>query len=218
MEGLVLTLILCLCWMPTAWGDCAVQCSICTEHTKEKEKHINQLVCTLECEGFLFSSQKWENCRKLLSTFLPFLLEPDKRIWDSAGEQDRDLSMIEPYGGFIRKLEKDTAFSMEENTRGKGNLGQKSEDLFHSIRDGIVDGPGEKEKRYGGFLRKYPKRSTEHGAEELHKRYGGFMRRIRPKLRWDNQKHYGGFLRRQFRLSTQADEPGAIQLGNGKSK
>nr|XP_033770877.1 proenkephalin-B isoform X2 [Geotrypetes seraphini]XP_033770878.1 proenkephalin-B isoform X2 [Geotrypetes seraphini]XP_033770879.1 proenkephalin-B isoform X2 [Geotrypetes seraphini] len=214
MERQVLALILCLGWMPTAWEDCAGQCSNCIEHTKQKEKHINHLVCTLECEGSLVSSQKWESCRELLSTFLPFLLEPDKRIQDAAGKQDRDLGMNKPYGDFIRKLEKDTIFSMEENTKGKGNLGQKSEDSLYSIRSGLVDDPRE-EKRYGGFLRKYPKRSTEQGPEELQKRYGGFMRRIRPKLKWDNQKRYGGFLRRQFRLSTQAEEPAAFQLKSG---
>ncbi|XP_029468528.1 proenkephalin-B [Rhinatrema bivittatum] len=178
MEWQVLALVLSLGCMHTAWADCTSQCSICTEQTKEAEKRINQLVCSLECEGSLPSYQEWERCRELLSV-------------DPAGAQARGLSVDRQIGSFMKELEKERGGSLKKPSASPGSA---------SLR--------EQEKRYGGFLRKYPKRS----AQQLHKRYGGFLRRIRPKQRWDNPKRYGGFLRRQFRPSSRAEEPAAFQL------
>ncbi|CAM5152396.1 unnamed protein product [Eretmochelys imbricata] len=146
--------------------------------------------------------------------------------------------LVKRYGGFMKKLDKNKIFSLlRENAHSKGGMAKKYGGFFRkpgerAASEVAEDYPelearetgdhGEEPeegnlkdemKRYGGFLRKYPKRSSElapegegQELEDLHKRYGGFMRRIRPKLRWDNQKRYGGFLRRQFKVTTRSDE------------
>ncbi|XP_066482655.1 proenkephalin-B [Tiliqua scincoides] len=146
------------------------------------------------------------------------------------------------YGGFMKKLDKNKIFSLfHENSHAKGGMSKKYGGFFRKIGERAASELGTDEdypatlgtgdlgdieegsdleplkdemKRYGGFLRKYPKRGSEvaaaeddgQGLEDLHKRYGGFMRRIRPKLKWDNQKRYGGFLRRQFKVTTRSEE------------
>uniref|UniRef100_A0A8C8VE44 Proenkephalin-B n=1 Tax=Pelusios castaneus TaxID=367368 RepID=A0A8C8VE44_9SAUR len=148
--------------------------------------------------------------------------------------------LVKRYGSFMKKLDKNKIFSLlRENAHSKGSMTKKYGGFFRKLGERVASEMGEdypeleireagyngaepeaeegdlKEemKRYGGFLRKYPKRSLEpvpegvgQELEDLHKRYGGFMRRIRPKLKWDNQKRYGGFLRRQFKVMTRSDE------------
>ncbi|XP_007475011.2 proenkephalin-B [Monodelphis domestica] len=161
----------------------------------------------------------------------------------SMASQEPYEEQAKPYPGFTKNMEKFASALMQENalTRGPSHkygelapkLGERAisemtedEQQYHrALETGELGYPGEgaaassletrkdEMKRYGGFLRKYPKRSFEvAGAgdvqeqEDLHKRYGGFMRRIRPKLKWDNQKRYGGFLRRQFKVVTRSEE------------
>ncbi|XP_048351804.1 proenkephalin-B [Sphaerodactylus townsendi] len=156
--------------------------------------------------------------------------------------------LIKRYGGFMKKLDKSKIFSLlHENGHAKGiskkyggffrKMGERSaselgeeEDYLGGLETGEMGYPGdesdvgslkEEMKRYGGFLRKYPKRGSggpaaeEDGLalEDLHKRYGGFLRRIRPKLKWDNQKRYGGFLRRQFKVATRSEEEPSAYSG-----
>ncbi|KAJ7332200.1 hypothetical protein JRQ81_014380 [Phrynocephalus forsythii] len=148
---------------------------------------------------------------------------------------------VKRYGGFLKKMDRNKLFSLfRENALSKGGISKKYGGFFRKIGERATSEDGAEEevgglghhgeepdtgflkdemKRYGGFLRKYPKRGFEAATtttavaegdsqelEDLHKRYGGFMRRIRPKLKWDNQKRYGGFLRRQFKVTTRSEE------------
>lgn len=153
--------------------------------------------------------------------------------------QDSLPNLVKRYGGFIKRIDKNKLFKSPwyENAILKGVIGKKleqplgkfgeraapefsedteGEDVATERETGIYDEAASNlVKRYGGFLRKFPKRSEpspssseeESAGQELQKRYGGFMRRVRPKLRWDNQKRYGGFLRRHFKISVRSEDP-----------
>lgn len=154
---------------------------------------------------------------------------------DTEDNQESTLpSLVKRYGGFIKRIDKnklslkspwyDNAILKELFAKKLGDPvgkfgvreapefvgGTEREDEASENDTGVYDDAAlNPVKRYGGFLRKFPKRSEsseESNRQELQKRYGGFMRRIRPKLRWDNQKRYGGFLRRHFKLSVRSEE------------
>lgn len=146
-------------------------------------------------------------------------------------------SLVKRYGGFIKRIDKNKLLKSPwyENAILKGLFAKKlgepvgkfgerevpefaedteRQDVASEDETGVYDDAAlNPVKRYGGFLRKFPKRSEsseESDQQELQKRYGGFMRRIRPKLRWDNQKRYGGFLRRHFKISVRSEEDPAF--------
>ncbi|XP_072270416.1 proenkephalin-B [Pyxicephalus adspersus] len=242
-------------------SDCVSWCFSCAMQLRFTNTHFNPLVCSLQCEGSLSSLTEWERCEKILSPW-GTILEVSKREQEHV-PTPADLQEVpeKRYGGFIKKLDKNKFFfssPKRESSVFRGDDDKAYGNLLHKFGErevlDIADPEQETEisdeseehnqawstkdekKRYGGFLRKYPKRSmenfqvedlkrrfldpdqgleeveteqgveTEHGVADLQKRYGGFMRRIRPKLKWDNQKRYGGFLRRQFKVIARSEE------------
>ncbi|XP_038606406.1 proenkephalin-B [Tachyglossus aculeatus] len=182
---LFLALPLWLGALSSASAQCSSQCSRCSDRTQGLPEPLDPLICTLECEASPMSGREWGRCRLILSP-LGALLGP------------RSPSRPEPPAG-----------DPEEEPRARrGGLGLVGpargprEDEDRRAPAGAYGAGGGRKaegKRYGGFLRRYPK-SSPPGGDGPHKRYGGFMRRVRPKLRWDNQKRYGAVRPRPYKL------------------
>ncbi|XP_062396114.1 proenkephalin-B [Sardina pilchardus] len=244
MERYVCVLVLILSAPVMAAADCASRCLRCAQELPNADTSVDSLACTLECEGAVTSSWELNKCDRILKQQPTGLTSEDDahNAPDAEDSQESSLpSLVKRYGGFIKRIDKNKLFKSPwyDNAVLKGLFAKKfgeplgkfgerevpelaedteREDVASESETGVYDDAAlNPVKRYGGFLRKFPKRSEsseETGRQELQKRYGGFMRRIRPKLRWDNQKRYGGFLRRHFKISVRSEEdPAYDDLG-----
>lgn len=213
-----LLLAACLLFLPCAASDCLSRCSSCAVNTQSSPEPINLLICFLECQAALRPSTEWERCQHLLPqlAFLPLDLK-GKEDSESHAEPRGELQGLEKIRILLSSPKGETALDREGGAETELMRYNQLQDEFLGAKaaEASEEYPKKQSKRYGGFLRKYPKRSSEvvgeadgdkEGHEDLYKRYGGFLRRIRPKLKWDNQKRYGGFLRRQFKVVTRSEE------------
>ncbi|KAM6455831.1 proenkephalin-B [Liasis olivaceus] len=203
-------LALCLHVAFSASWDCVSQCSMCVLHGQDAENPINPLRCALECQESLLSSVEWLKCKRVLSVLTSFSMEgePGRSFQNVLAKGDAGKT----HGGFLQKAGERA--DLEPEAEGDDSEPLDLGGLASHGEEPDLGSVKAERKRYGGFLRKYPKRGSAAGdaeedggaLEDLHKRYGGFMRRIRPKLKWDKQKRYGGFLRRQFKVTTRSEE------------
>ncbi|XP_055977751.1 proenkephalin-B [Sorex fumeus] len=228
-RGLVLAA--CLLLLPCAAADCLSRCSSCAVKTQSDPKPVNLLVCSLECQAALLPAKEWERCQSLQPLLTPDALYPNGEEGSETRAKPKPYSELVTGPEYYLKDMKNIRIVLEapKEKRAVGRQrvsGPNSLPVYIQPEDEYLEAmaaaeaaseenPKEQFKRYGGFLRKYPKRSSEvaeeadgekEGHEDLYKRYGGFLRRIRPKLKWDNQKRYGGFLRRQFKVVTRSQE------------
>ncbi|XP_044155615.1 proenkephalin-B, partial [Bufo gargarizans] len=191
-------------------------------------------VCSLQCEGSLTTVTEWQRCENILSP-VSAVFEITKR------EQERvptasDLQEVpvKRYGGFMKKLDKNKFFFNSPKResgiyKGEASKPYSGEVLHKYWKKDLLEIPDSEqetevndkleeqtqardEKRYGGFLRKYPKRSledlqgvqldrrvildpelgSEQGVEELETEQGVETEHGVADL----QKRYGGFMRR----------------------
>ncbi|XP_028905179.1 proenkephalin-B isoform X2 [Ornithorhynchus anatinus] len=203
MEWHVLALALPL-WLgalSSASAQCSAQCSRCSDHTQGPQDTLDPLICTLECEAAPASGGEWGRCRLILS-LLGALLPGPRRSGPPAGAPGDPEEEPRTSRGGLGPLGPSRGLPRGEGLRPPAEA------------PGVTGGRKAEGKRYGGFLRRYPKRSPPGGAGP-HKRYGGFMRRVRPKLRWDNQKRYGASRPRPFKPVTRGEGAAGALSGEG---
>ncbi|XP_026553117.1 proenkephalin-B [Pseudonaja textilis] len=200
----------------SASWDCVSRCSLCLLHNQDGEEPINPLHCALGCQSISVSSLEWQRCERVLAALTSFPMEEEE---EAAGRSQRILTQGDAsrsYGGFLQKMAERAEPEPKDDEDDLETLGIQDLVSHRAEEEPDLASLKVERKRYGGFLRRFPKRGSgavgteeeEDGGdlEDLHKRYGGFMRRIRPKLKWDKQKRYGGFLRRQFKVTTRSKE------------
>lgn len=187
----------------------------------------------MQCEGSLSSLTEWQRCEMILSP-LGTTLEISKREQERV-PTFADLQEVpeKRYGGFIKKLDKNKfffsspkrergVFRVEDGKANDGLLRKYGERDIFELSDPKQEteiseeseehkqawSTKDENKRYGGFLRKYPKRSMENlqgaelkrfldpemspGLEEVETEQGIETEHGVADL----QKRYGGFMRR----------------------
>ncbi|XP_053309483.1 proenkephalin-B [Spea bombifrons] len=234
--GLLVLLLLLTLGNPQAACDCVSWCFSCHLHFRDPNANFNPLVCSLQCEGSLLPHTDWDRCVMLLS-LQEGLVQEDKREQERVPtELDLHETPVKRYGGFLKKPDKNKFFFTSPKRQNRDIKGQGNKEygglLQHLVelradKEPEAESQGgeepnkqnqawagrEERKRYGGFLRKYPKRSIENlRGEELGRGPGTEKRVVLEEALAqgvesqkgsdadygvaDLHKRYGGFMRR----------------------
>ncbi|KAM9296874.1 proenkephalin-B [Gastrophryne carolinensis] len=231
MGTLLLFVLLSFSAPRAACADCVSWCFSCAVQLRSTSNPLNPLICSLQCEESLSSLTEWERCERLLYP-LKTVVEVSKREQERVPTSADFLELpVKRYGGFIKKLDKNKFF-FSNPKRESGTFVEDDGNAYRGERD-IVEVPEpeqetevseeseehkqswstkDERKRYGGFLRKYPKRSLEDFQGADMKRRLVLDPEIRPGQGLeeveteqgvetehgmaDLQKRYGGFMRR----------------------
>ncbi|XP_067098725.1 proenkephalin-B-like [Osmerus mordax] len=226
---LVLLLLSLSLQLSTQYEDCSSQCFTCLQDVSDSNT-LNQLVCTLVCEGKLrtLCEQKRNKCAEAVQAYeLKELANNNEKGPTHAEDtESKGISIgtiVKRYGGFLKKIYKINSDIRkkvnEKDTDITGNtpkvLGKRTESKADTPLDSVQS--AEKKDVYLNnsvlneddwfqrILSQYAPIHINDSSAEIHlrsleKRYGGFLRRTLPRIKWHNQKRYGGFLRRHFKI------------------
>ncbi|XP_063281689.1 proenkephalin-B [Pelobates fuscus] len=240
MGALVLLVLLTLSALRITSADCVSWCFSCDLDFRGQNTKFDPLICSLQCEGTLLSNAEWDRCGTILALRGSLVGEAKREQELVPITENQHEILAKRYGGFLKKPDKSKIFfssPQRENGNLKGEVNNKYSGLYRKFgeRDLVEqrDDPEQEtesqskeesneqsqawetrgEKRYGGFLRKYPKRSKENvqgveierdlGAEKRMVLEEGPEQELESEKEGeteheitDPQKRYGGFMRR----------------------
>ncbi|XP_043917791.1 prepronociceptin [Protopterus annectens] len=227
MKTMFVTLLLLLCLFARVHGDCQKDCLACSKHLYQYST-FDALVCILECEVKVSSSEVWEACKRTLVVTVgtdslgvdtyspPEIMTPrnDGHLFESTMKHFGDITKVTDMdrkesekrvakAGLIRDREEEE----EEDSFSNGNESLLEMDNDRNTIYGPSEPSHEISKKFGGFLKgKYSYRKLLEPGRGIQKRYGGFIGVRKSARKWNNQKRFSEFLKQYLGMSTRSSE------------